>query len=114
MAGKRRISWSDDELAILAAHYPEHGSNWIGWESLLPLRTSYSIQNKAVSLGLGCDRKPRKREERRSEMPTSRDPTERTISDLMERGLTPDQIDAKMHWTPGKTTRVLREMWRRI
>ena len=53
--GARSPRWTDDELATLEHHYPEHGPNWDGWSNLLPGRTQRAIANKAAKLSVTAD-----------------------------------------------------------
>ena len=39
--------WTTDELYILRAYYPTHGSVWDKWAELLPGRSSSAISNRA-------------------------------------------------------------------
>ena len=120
-------TWSDDEVAILRAHYPEHGARWVGWESLLPDRTDRAIQRKAGLLGITHANSERKKPKKRKKAPrlnalthyettvaaVTPDPYERPILGMMEAGMTPQQIDAKLHWPSGRTIQILTEMWQR-
>lgn len=44
--------WSREEDALLATHFPEHGSSWDGWGELLPGRSKHSIASRAIKLGI--------------------------------------------------------------
>jgi hypothetical protein len=98
-------AWSKDEIAVLKAHYPEHGMRWVGWESLLPDRSEREIGRKANSLKL---RPPVPRKMRPKARP---DDSEVKVLFLMRSGLTPSQIDSKMHWVPGRTIKILKARW---
>lgn len=39
--------WTTDELYILRAYYPMHGSVWDEWAELLPGRSASAISNRA-------------------------------------------------------------------
>lgn len=97
--------WGYDELAILHDKYAEHGPTWVGWESLLPGRTAGAIACMASKVGLKC----------RGNGPLERqpDPDEPIVLMKMEQGLTPAEIDEKMHWRRGRAKDVLTERWRR-
>lgn len=103
-------SWSSDEVRILRAHYDEeHDHKWVGWESLLPGRTPKAIYNKVLSLRLF-----KKSDERRYVMDeTELEYVDRVVLACFRAGLTPSQIDEKMHWRPGKTKRILTEIWKK-
>lgn len=117
------VPWSDDEFAILKAHWEGHGKDWIGWESLLPGRTPRAIQTKANRLGMvEPDGKPKKkqRQPKRKEPrtptvipPSVPDPYEHYVMACMEAGLTPRQIDQRMHWRAGTAALILTEKWGR-
>ena len=49
--------WTEEELATLREHYPEHGPSWRGWRELLPGRTRDAIQIRASYDG--CARRRR-------------------------------------------------------
>lgn len=115
-------TWSDDEYEILKANWEGHGRDWIGWESLLPGRTPRAIQRKANGFGLVEPKKPRnkKKEERREpRMPKfgnvrhGADPNERYVMACMRAGMTPTDIDKKMHWFPGTARLIISDKWER-
>lgn len=114
--------WSKDELAILAAHYPERGWKWAGWESLLPTRTKRAIQRKANLMGLKQGFTSKRSKPKRNEANDltahttpdwTEDPFEQPILRLMESGMTPTQIDKVMGWPKGRCSYILSERWRR-
>lgn len=121
------VPWGYDEVEILKAQYPLHGPHWIGWEALLPDRTERAIQRKAGLLGIVHAKTERKKPKKRKKVPrlnalthyettvaaVTPDPYERPILGMMEAGMTPQQIDAKMHWPSGRTIQILTEMWQR-
>ena len=111
------VLWSREELAILRAHYPYEGYSWVGWESLLPGRTTDAIRHKAMSMGLTADdypvaAKPRRRKLNKSRMHIE-DESEQRILTYMESGCTMQQVDKICGWPPGRTKMILVEMWRR-
>lgn len=96
--------WTTAEVAVLREQYGVHGYNWSGWRKLLPRRSKESVRRKAMAM---CIAPPEKLP------PGERDPNEFQVADLMERGLTPSQIDARNKWWPGTTRRILKEKWKR-
>lgn len=120
----RTKSWSLDEVAIVKAHYEEHGPHWAGWESLLPDRTDRAIQRKANLLGLKSKAPIKRKRAKRPEVTyiesrhnvvadVTPDPMEKPILAMMRDGLTPTDIDRKMRWSRGKAAYILSEMWKR-
>lgn len=103
--------WSRDEVAVLRAHYDdEHNYKWIGWESLLPTRSSRAIKAKAYSLdlvGAPVRDKPIRIE-------TRMEPIDGFVLTCFRSGLTTSQIDKLKGWRPGKAKLILTEIWRRM
>lgn len=99
--------WGYDELAILRSNYAEHGPSWVGWESALPGRTYGAIASMANELGL----RMRGRSAAHLDAP---DPKERTVVEMMDRGIAPSAIDSLMHWRRGTSKEVLASRWRRV
>lgn len=53
-----KLVWTGDEDRVLAENYPLHGSDWDGWETVLPGRSAQAIRTRANRLLV---RKPRQR-----------------------------------------------------
>lgn len=118
------VPWSQDEVSILTAHYPDHGRHWEGWETLLPDRTDAAIERKAHSIGLFVKhpksrkkpvrhKKPNIKHHIRYSTQVANDPTELYVMKCMKKGMTPSQIDEQMKWWPGKAKRILQCRWER-
>lgn len=110
-------NWTHEEERILAAHYPEHGSRWDGWETLLPNRTDNAIRRHAAVLMLTIAKRPAKPKPKlkpRSPLAKGQDPFEGEILRRMGEGATPTQIDKAMRWRPGRTRQILSERWERL
>ena len=110
--------WTKDEVAILRAHYPYEGHKWTGWESLLPGRTVDAIRHKAMVMGLKhgdeepVAEKPVRRKLNRTRMYII-DESEQRVLTYMQSGLTMAEVDKMCGWPPGRSKRILMEMWRR-
>lgn len=52
------MQWSDEEDAALAEHYPAHGGDWDGWETVLPGRTTVAIKTRASIVGVRMEGSP--------------------------------------------------------
>ena len=98
-------AWGSDELGILRAYYPGHGSSWAGWGEVLPGRTERAIGHKANAIGL--------RHESRGPAPEEPDPVEAVVAAMMADGMTPSGIDGHMHWRAGTARDILVGTWRR-
>ena len=119
------ILWSDDEIAILRAHYEQRGPSWDGWESLLPDRSKHSIRSCAMRIGVNspqmdCDGVPlrekraRERKQRRErERLRPPDPREQEVSALMHKGIEPSRIDKLQGWADGTARAVMTKKWLR-
>lgn len=110
--------WSAAEDAMLVAHYPERGPSWRGWADLLPGRSKKSIITRAGRLGVKAPRGAARGRSGRSELwkPSNvRQPGsyDQCVRDCMADGLTPSQIDRKMHWPEGKAKQILMGTWDR-
>lgn len=106
--------WGEFETLALREFYPRHGSQWEGWDDVLPNRTRHAIADKAARLSVRAAPKTT-----RGTLGTSVDtgPTppseyEKTVTRLMERGMSPTQIDTKMHWVRGTTVAILTNRWK--
>lgn len=118
--------WSEDEIAIIMANYPERGGEWEGWEMLLPNRTKASIAAKANRMHVYSEvKKPRKKYVRRKKQtkePVTRieppkptpDPMERVVLRERKQGMTLAQIDKAHRWHSGRAYLILTEMWKRV
>ena len=102
--------WSEDETAIIKAHYDEHGASWDGWEMLLPGRSRSSITKKAHRLKMERAVNAKKRGPKARKAADSR---EAVVLRMMKQGLSPSQIDKKMRWVPGRTKMIVIDRWRR-
>ena len=115
----RRGRWSAEEDAILEAHYPDHGGAWEGWEELLPGRSAADIRRRAGYRGLRVTPEALSAGRRRAQAAgaaaraATPDPLERRIMALLDRGLPPSAIDARLKRTPGTAARVISARWRR-
>lgn len=110
----RESVWTGAELEALRAHFPHHGPGWDGWAEALPGRTWQAIRLKAGRLGLCRDgRRPRRVPEPACDPAPTPDPCEGPVLAMMAAGATPRQIDARMHWVPGRARKILTEMWKR-
>lgn len=110
----RREPWGEFETLALMEFYPRHGPQWDGWDDVLPNRTRHAIIQKAAKLDLKAPIVRSKRnveEQDEGRMPPRE--YERTVTKLMGEGLSPTQIDQRMHWVPSTAASVLREIWRR-
>lgn len=114
--------WTDEEHAILAKNYPQHGRHWDGWKTLLPGRSVSAIYQQAYSSGLTGvfeEEKPKpepKKAKARQviRVRATKDPYEDYVLACMKSGLTPSQVDSKLKWKPGKTVLVLTTRWYRL
>ena len=93
--------WTAEEDRVVRENYPAHGPKWKGWKHVLPGRSAYSIQQRAYRVG--AYRRPRKN--------AGRDPNERRVFELMNRGKTPTQIDRMMDWPLGAARTIASEAW---
>lgn len=83
-------------------HYPDHGADWGGWGDYLPQRSMREIRDKAKEMGL-----------RRSEAELAADPDEQIVMRLMESGMPPSEIDARMRWPMGRAREIASDAWLR-
>jgi hypothetical protein len=129
MDGVVRKKWSDSEDRALRVFYPKHGPSWVGWPEVLNGRTKNSIKERARILGLRAPVPPRKERPEKPnkpkrkpahkegmhyekvEVPYTPDPYEDYVIACMEAGMTPAQIDEKMKWYVGTTTKILTRRW---
>lgn len=111
--GRRLVPWSEDEIEILRAHYPDEGPFWVGWETLLPDRTDTAIMRKANTLGIRShatrDGRSVGRKRRGDD---ERDPMDVMVEQMMAKGMAPSEIDSAMHWYEGTAVRVLAGIWK--
>ena len=122
MSYSKESVWSADEVAILRACYPEHGKDWVGYESLLPNRTPKAIMRKANILGLKTSDRPRRKPPKRQKphdfdrkvyrIHRNRDPMAVKIRKMMRKGMTLAEIDKAMRWPPDRAKYILMEDWR--
>lgn len=101
-------TWTEDELAILRAHYIDHDYRWTGWELLLPDRTCEAISSKARDLGLTC-LAPKDEDFVRKR---SLEPVDKFVLRCLQEGMTVSEIDELNKWVPGKAKRILIDIWR--
>lgn len=107
--------WTEDEDRLVFLCYLSHGEKWDGWHDLLPDRTSEAIGSRARRLGLMRSGRKGTSDDRHYGFGSTKvpDPCEAKVIMLMKQGLTPSEIDKRMHWWPNTTARVLVEMWGR-
>lgn len=114
--------WSDAEDDAVRTFYPRHLGNWDGWAEVLPNRTQRAIMARARRLGVAGKRAPagiaRKRaspDQRHRDKPISHvpDPHEGYVMSCMAAGMTPSEIDRRMHWYNGTTRLILTNRWER-
>lgn len=118
--------WSEVEDNAVREFYAKYGRRWVGWSEVLPTRTLRAISARATRLGV---KRPTRREPKRKARERDRpkgderhynvgaarepDPYEGYVMACMESGLTPTQIDQRMHWRTGTTVLILTERWER-
>lgn len=106
--------WTGAELDALRAHYPRHCPGWDGWAEALPGRTWQAIRLKAGRIGVYRERRRTRPEpEPACDPAPTPDPCEGPVLAMMAAGATPRQIDARMHWVPGRARKILTERWKR-
>lgn len=117
--------WSDAEDNAVRQFYPRHGSGWVGWSEVLPTRSPKAISSRAQRLGVPPPARPKPRNQKRKGVRQAderhrktiivkeADPNEKYVLACMRAGLTPTEIDRKMHWWPRTTMRILTERWAR-
>ena len=113
-------SWSVDEMRMIEVYYPSHGSEWEGWSEVLGNRSKKAIRRKASLMGVECDVERKRRESQHGDTDKFRydfvqmaDPYEGFVLRMLNDGKTLRQIDACMHWHPGKAKLILTERWKR-
>ncbi len=105
-------SWTADEDTILAAHYPDWGGDWDGWAALLPGRSMASIRSRAHKLDLRMT--PEAVSARRARGGSAASEARVAARDgLLDHGLPPSAIDARLGYEPGTAIRVISARWRR-
>ena len=122
----RPNSWSADEDAILVAHYADHGGEWDGWAALLPGRSTPSIRKRARAKGVRMSPEAISESRRRAQAASAearaeaRDRMEGValalegrVMALLDAGLPPSAIDARLGEPPGTARRVVSARWRR-
>lgn len=110
---RAREPWGEFEVIALKEFYPRHGPRWHGWDEVLPSRTICSISNKANKLDLRAPATRKNEESEEDDGPTASPAEyERTVTRLMGEGLSPRQIDQRMHWVPGTTVAILTNRWK--
>lgn len=100
--------WSDAEDGAVRTFYPRHGRKWDGWSEVLPKRTIRAIGMRAVRLGIKAP--PRKK---KSKYATDAYRRETITAALMDQGMTPTEIDTKMHWRHGTAVKAMSSRWER-
>lgn len=115
--------WTDAQDQILRDNYPKHGGRWDGWATLLPNRTNRAIGARAQRIGLVRQRPQRKQRPKRpraadehhrdKEIVQEPDPHEDYVLACMDAGMTPTEIDRRMHWFSGTTRLILTNRWER-
>lgn len=115
-----QTNWTEAEENAVRVYWPEHGPHWDGWQEVLPTRSIGAIRTKASRIGVSepPERKPRKKRKEavrqyRHTYASTPDPYEGYVLNMMDRGMTPEQIDEKMKWYPGTARRILSERWAR-
>lgn len=119
-----RKPWSEAEDRALKEFYPRHGTDWVGWDEVLPERSERAIECRAYRFGLMKPRKPsgpRKYKPREkangshygARVQRTPDPYEGYVMECMAEGLTPTEIDAVKRWPRGTARMILSEMWLR-
>lgn len=98
--------WSEAEDRAVRTFYPRHGRKWDGWSEVMPKRTIRAIGMRAVRLGIKAP--PRKK---KSKHATDAYRREMIVAALMDSGMTPTEIDAKMHWRAGTAKQLILERW---
>lgn len=112
-------SWTAGEDTLLAAHYPDWGGDWDGWAALLPGRSMASIRSRAHKLGLRMAPEAVSARRARGGIAASearvaaRDGREGAVMVLLDHGLPPSAIDARLGYEPGTAIRVISARWRR-
>lgn len=117
--------WTDAQDQLLRDNYLKHGGRWDGWATLLPNRTGRAIDARARRIGLVRQRpkpkgKPRPKRppaaderHRDKEIALEPDPHEGYVMACMAAGMTPSEIDKRMHWYNGTTRLILTNRWER-
>jgi hypothetical protein len=118
--------WSKEEDNAVRTFYPRHGTMWVGWAEVLPGRTPTAVGARARRLGVHVAQEELVRMRRvafdkgrkvgrhyKTSTAKAYDPKDALVDRLMRNGMTPTQIDGRMHWWPGTTTRMLRDRWER-
>lgn len=108
--------WTEGEDRLVTMCYPSRGARWDGWHELLPERSSEAIATRARRLGVVRTRSRVGGGDANHygfEFVKVPDPCESKVTRMMREGLTPDEIDRRMHWWPSTTKRILAEMWSR-
>lgn len=106
--------WGDDEIEILKAHYAKNGPFWVGWDAYLPDRTDSAIMRKANAIGLRSNVQRFGRDEggdRRCNDDRP-DPVDGMVMRMMRQGMTPSEIDERLHWYRGTAIRVITGIWK--
>ena len=116
--------WSDEEDNALREFYQRHGTTWEGWAEVLPGRTIRAISARAVRLGIAEKRGPRQKKKtpkkkrwqdpmHKAMVKATADPYEGYVTNCMDMGMTPQEIDRKMNWGLGTARMIMSEKWLR-
>lgn len=116
--------WSEEEDDSIREFYAEHGQGWAGWAEVLPDRTRRAIGARARRIGVKrpvakhSATPPRRKSDGddwhyKIELVREKDQRDEQVMDFMRAGMTPSEIDRRMHWWPSTTVGILVDLWSR-
>lgn len=105
--------WGEAQDNALKEFWPRHGSQWDGWDEVLPTRSTGEIAKRAAELGLVADGEKAPTIKRKAKTTLVPDPYEGYVLRCMHQGMTPTEIDRSKRWLPGTARLIMSNRWLR-